>query len=59
MDQISYFLSGMDYILDSKRKRHLVGGFLLSVSSMFFGIAITIITLSSKKESEELEEHDI
>lgn len=58
MDRISYIVSGMDYILDSKSKRHLVGGILLSVSSFFFGIAITIITLSGRKESDENEPMD-
>ena len=58
MDQLSYIVSGMDYILDSKRKRHLVGGVLLSVSSLFFGLALTIITLSSRKERAENEQMD-
>lgn len=52
MEHISEALSEIDYILDSKSRRHLIGGILLSVSSMFFGLAITIITLKGKKESE-------
>ena len=49
MDQIAEAIEGIDYILDSQSKRHLVGGILLSVSSLFFGLAITIITMRPKR----------
>lgn len=52
MDRIAETIDGLEYILDSHTKRHLVGGLLLSVSSLFFGLAITIITMKPKKESE-------
>ena len=35
MDGIGNFISMMDYILDTKRKRHITGGILLSASLLF------------------------
>lgn len=32
MEGIGNFISMMDYILDTKRKRHIAGGILLSAS---------------------------
>ena len=32
MDGIGNFISMMDYILDTKRKRHITGGILLSAA---------------------------
>ena len=39
MDGIGNFISMMDYILDTKRKRHITGGILLSASLLFGGLA--------------------
>ena len=38
-------VSILDFTLDSGRKRHIVGGILLSVSMLFGGLAITAMTL--------------
>ena len=35
----------LDYTLNSKRKRHIAGGILLSVSMLFGGLALTAMTL--------------
>lgn len=47
----------LEFTLDTKRKRHIVGGIFLSVSFFFGGLALTIMTVSSndksKNESEE------
>ena len=50
MDGIGNFISMVDYILDSKRKRHITGGILLSASLLFGGLALTV-----KSEEEENE----
>lgn len=44
MDGIGNFISMVDYILDSKRKRHITGGILLSASLLFGGLALTVMT---------------
>lgn len=45
-------ISMLDFTLDSKRKRHLVGGILLSVSLLFGGLALTTMTLKTEGDHE-------
>ena len=54
MDGLERMIAGIDYILDSKRKRHIVGGILLSISSLFGGLAVMVMTI--KNEENEYEE---
>lgn len=35
-------------MLDSKRKRHILGGALVSVSLLFGGLAFTVLTLKTE-----------
>ena len=44
----------LDHALDTKKKRHLAGGILLSVSFLFGGLAITVITLKTEENDNEL-----
>lgn len=53
MLDIDNFISNIDYTLNTKRKRHIVGGILLSVSLLFGGLAITTLTI--RKEDVENE----
>lgn len=50
-------LEGLIYVLDSvlntKRKRHITGGILLSVSMLFGGLAFTVMTIKSEVEVDE------
>ena len=39
----------VDTAVSTKRKRHIVGGVLLSVSLLFAGLAITAITLKQEE----------
>ena len=50
---VESIISLVDFALDSKRKRHVVGGILLSVSFLFAGLALTAMTLNSKEEEDE------
>lgn len=45
-------ISSLDYILNSKRRRHITGGILLSVSLLFGGLALTAMTISDDKEEK-------
>ena len=38
-------------MLDTERTRHIIGGIFLSVTLLFGGLAITVLTI--KKETEE------
>lgn len=44
-------LDMFDNILDTKKKRHVVGGILMSVSLFFGGLAITVITINKEGKS--------
>ena len=53
MNRLEAIISMLDYSLDTKRKRHITGGILLSMSLLFGGLAITIITLKTEEEERE------
>lgn len=49
MDNVENLLSVIDMMLNTKRKRHISGGILLSVSMLFGGLALTVMTLKSEE----------
>ena len=53
MDGMENFISVLDYILDTKRKRHIIGGILVSASLLFGGLALTVMTIKSNDEVME------
>lgn len=53
MDRLEEILSVLNYTLNTREKRHIVGGVLVSISLLFGGLAVTIITL--KTEDYEVE----
>lgn len=54
MDELEHFIAGLDYVLDTKRKRHIMGGILLSASMLFGGLALTVMTIKvDEEESDE------
>jgi hypothetical protein len=54
MDRIGELLSMLDYSLNTNKKRHIAGGVLMSVSLLFGGLAVTIMTLKMEEDSDEL-----
>ena len=56
MDRLDATLSMLDHILNTTKKRHLAGGVLLSVSLLFGGLAVTVLSL---KQEEEYNEYQI
>lgn len=50
MEFLDDFISTIDAILDSKRKRHITGGILLSAALLFGGLANTVVTIASDEE---------
>ena len=55
MDRLEILLEVFDEVLDTWRKRHTVGGILMSISLFFGGLAITVITLNKEDEKSEYE----
>ena len=52
MERFDTILSMLDQILDTKKKRHLAGGVLMSVSLLFGGLAVTVLTLKSEEKEK-------
>lgn len=50
MENFEALITALDFTLDSKRKRHIVGGILLSVSLLFGGLALTAMTLQAEEK---------
>ncbi len=53
MGTFESLISMLDYTIDTKRKRHIVGGILISVSLMFGGLAVTAMTLKMEDNINE------
>ena len=52
MESLEMLIQTLDYTLDTKKKRHIIGGILLSVSLMFGGLAVTTLTLREEGNDE-------
>lgn len=52
MGNIDGLIFAIDELLDTQRKRHIVGGILLSISFLFGGLAATVFTI--KNENTDL-----
>ena len=46
----------MRIIRDEEKKRHIAGGILMSVSLLFGGLAITVVTLKTEENEHEHEQ---
>lgn len=44
-DSFNAIISILDYTIDTKRKKHITGGILMSISLLFGGLAFTVMTL--------------
>lgn len=50
MDGFENFIYALDCIMDTPRKRHIIGGILLSASLLFGGLSITVFTIKNEEE---------
>ena len=57
MNRLEGLMASLEYLLNNKRKRHIMGGILLSASLMFAGLAFTIITLKQEEKNEDDEQY--
>lgn len=53
MERLDGLLSMLDEILDTRKKRHLAGGVLLSISLLFGGLAVTVLTIKTEERFNE------
>lgn len=54
MHKLGELLASIDHSLSTKKKRHITGGVLLSISLLFGGLAFTVITI----KTEDILEHE-
>lgn len=55
-ERLDNFVSVLDYALNTSRKRHITGGILLSVSMLFGGLALTVMTIRNEEDINEEED---
>lgn len=53
MDGLESTFLFLDYLTDTKRKRHILGGVLMSVSLFFGGLALTMMTIKEGDQNEK------
>ena len=53
MERLEDLLSVLEYTLNTKRKRHIVGGILISFSLLFGGLSITVLTIRKEERDHE------
>lgn len=53
MERLETLMILLEETLDTKKKRHIVGGILMSVSLFFGGLAITVITINKEEKIYE------
>lgn len=53
MYRLEEILSMLDLSLNTRKKRHIVGGVLMSISLLFGGLAFTVMTLKTEEEEDE------
>lgn len=56
MEYLDGFMSVLDDIFSTSRKRHLAGGILLSMAALLGGLALTVITIKRKDDDENDEQ---
>lgn len=52
MYRLEELLSMLDQSLNTRKKRHIAGGVLMSISLLFGGLAITIMTVKTEEHDE-------
>lgn len=52
MNRIEHILEMLDASLNTKKKRHIAGGILMSIAALFGGLAFTVMTLKTEVNYE-------
>ena len=53
MDRLDYIVVMLERTLGTRTKRHIMGGALVSVSLLFGGLALTVMTLKTEEDNSE------
>ena len=57
MERLNHIVAMLEKTLGTRNKRHILGGTLISVSLMFGGLALTVMTMKNE-DKEEIEEDE-
>ena len=52
MDRLDYIIGMLEKTLGTRSKRHILGGALVSVSLLFGGLALTVMTLKTDEQED-------
>lgn len=58
MDRFDYIITMLEQTLGTRAKRHILGGTLVSVSLLFSGLALTIMTLKTE-DKENMDNNEL
>lgn len=53
MNMLDIFIESIDLMLDTTRKKHIIGGILISASLLFGGLAVTVMTINTEENEYE------
>jgi hypothetical protein len=59
MERLNYVVAMLERTLGTRMKRHILGGALVSVSLLFGGLAITVMTIRTTEEENESNEIEV
>lgn len=59
MNRLEGVIASLEYLLNNKRKRHIMGGILMSTSLLFAGLAFTVMTLKTENREDDINEQYI
>lgn len=48
MERLEKILTTLDHSLNTKKKRHIAGGVLVSISLLFGGLAVTVLSMKGE-----------
>lgn len=57
MKRLEGAITTLEYLLENRRKRHIMGGILMSASLLFAGLAFTIMTLKQEETDNDSEKY--
>ena len=53
MERVRRFVSTVEHVLNTKQRRHIIGGLLMSASIFLGAVAITVLTTKIEEENNE------
>lgn len=55
MEHVKRLISTLEHLVSTKKKRHIVGGILLSTSIFLGGLALTVMSTKVEENDDEVE----